>query len=293
MSLPSRLGCSTITFQHLPLDDALVDIAALGVTEIDLGALPGVCDHVPFGLDDTAIERVVGALAASGLRVRSVNGDIGDLNAPHADAAARTAHLERLLRLTAAAGAQALVLPAGALEHEPIESESADLERIAAALSTAGDAASAHGVELWVESLHFLRFSWGRERADALHARLDALGARVGVVLDVAHVTAAGDDLDDTIAAWGERIAHVHLRDAVRGDFSRRIGEGDVDFASAFRALDAVGYDGGFTLEQPSRAYVDDATTVAGGDRRAELAAVAERSLTRLRHAMTASAPER
>ena len=74
------------------------------------------------------------------------------------------------------------------------------------------------------------------------------------VVLDVAHVTAAGDDLAATIADWQGRIAHVHLRDAVRGDFSRRIGEGDVDFAAAFSALDEIGYSGGFALEQPSRA---------------------------------------
>lgn len=290
MSLPTRLGCSTITFQHLPLADALADIVALGVTEIDLGALPGVCDHVPFGLDDAAIERVVADIAASGLTVASVNGDIGDLNDPASDEEARAAHLDRLLRLTAAIGARALVLPCGALGHEPVESEQADLDRIAFALATAADAARGRGVELWIESLHFLRFSWGRERADALHARLDAAGASVGIVLDVAHVTAAGDDLARTIADWQGRIAHVHLRDAARGDFSRRIGEGEVDFPAAFRALDAVGYSGARVLEQPSRAYVDDATSAVEGDRRAELAHIADRSLTRLRDAMAASA---
>lgn len=291
MSLPSRLGCSTITFQHLSLAEALVDIAALGAAEVDLGALPGVCDHVPFELDDVAIDRVVADIAASTLTVRSVNGDIGDLNDPAADEAARAEHLDRLLRLTAAIGARALVLPCGALGHEPIESEERDLDRIAYALATAADAARGHGVELWIESLHFLRFSWGRARADALHARLDAAGARVGVVLDVAHVTAAGDDLEAAITDWQGRIAHVHLRDAVPGDFSRRIGEGEVDFAAAFHALDRVGYSGGFTLEQPSRAYVDDATSVVDGDHRAELARIADRSLTRLRDAMAASAP--
>ena len=46
-----RLGCSTISFRHLDLDEALSWIAALGFTSIDLGALPGVCDHVPYVLD--------------------------------------------------------------------------------------------------------------------------------------------------------------------------------------------------------------------------------------------------
>ena len=47
----SRLGCSTISFRHQPLPEALATIAGLGFTEIDLGALPGVCDHVPYVLD--------------------------------------------------------------------------------------------------------------------------------------------------------------------------------------------------------------------------------------------------
>ena len=37
----SRLGCSTISFRHLALDEALAQIAELGFPEIDLDALPG------------------------------------------------------------------------------------------------------------------------------------------------------------------------------------------------------------------------------------------------------------
>jgi len=36
----SRLGCSTISFRHLALDEAFAQIAELGFPEIDL-ALPG------------------------------------------------------------------------------------------------------------------------------------------------------------------------------------------------------------------------------------------------------------
>ena len=78
----TRLGCSTISFRHLPLPQALATIAELGFAEIDLGALPGVCDHVPYVLDAAAVADVAATVAASGLRVRSINGDIGDLNAP-------------------------------------------------------------------------------------------------------------------------------------------------------------------------------------------------------------------
>jgi hypothetical protein len=70
--------------------------------------------------------RSLPGLAASGLRVRSVNGDIGDFNDPDADEVVRAEHLDR----------------------------------IAYALATAADAARDHGVQLWLESLHILRFSW-------------------------------------------------------------------------------------------------------------------------------------
>jgi len=46
----ARLGCSTISFRHLPLPQGLATIGELGFAEIDLGALPGVCDHVPYVL---------------------------------------------------------------------------------------------------------------------------------------------------------------------------------------------------------------------------------------------------
>lgn len=265
--LPGRLGCSTISFQHLPLDEALVQIERLGFGEIDLGALPGVCDHVPFELDDAAIAQVAATLAAHDLRVRSVNGDVGDFNDPALDADAQAEHVARLVRLTAAIGADALVLPCGALGHEPIVDLDADLDRVATALARAAATASDHGVELWVESLHFLRLCFDRARADALHERLAGSGVRP--ILDVAHVVAAGDDLVDTIRAWGASIAHVHLRDALPGEFSRAIGDGDVDFPAAVRALGEVGYAGGFALELPSRAYVDDATGAMGDDARA------------------------
>ncbi|MGM1029013.1 MAG: sugar phosphate isomerase/epimerase family protein [Actinomycetota bacterium] len=265
--IPSRLGCSTISFQHLSLEDALVEIERLGFAEIDLGALPGVCDHVPFELDDAAIARVADTIAAHDLRVRSVNGDVGDFNDPDADLDAQADHVERLVRLTAAIGADALVLPCGSLGHEPIVDLETDLDRVATALARAAATASAHGVELWVESLHYLRLCFDRSRAEALHERL--VGSGVRPILDVAHVVAAGDGLVDTIRAWGDAIAHVHLRDAVAGEFSRAIGAGEVDFAAAIGALGDLGFDGGFALELPSRAYVDGATGAMSDEARA------------------------
>ena len=57
-SIDSRLGCSTIPSRAWTLPGALAEISGQGFGEIDLGALPGVCDHVPYVLDAAAVDAV-------------------------------------------------------------------------------------------------------------------------------------------------------------------------------------------------------------------------------------------
>ncbi|GAB4099574.1 sugar phosphate isomerase/epimerase [Sinomonas halotolerans] len=249
-----RLGCSSISFRHLSLREALATMAALGFEEIDLGALPGVCDHVPFALTAHDAGLVAEAVAAAGLRVRSVNGDIGDLNRPldSAGRAARDAHLDALLGLTRTVGAQALVLPCGALDPRPVRGLGEDLDLVADQLAAAGERAAESGVGLWTESLHFYRLCGTLDRALALADRL--AGTRVRHVVDLSHVVASGAAPEEAIAAlaWragGDGIAHVHLRDAVPGNINLSIGNGSVDFAGALAALRTAGFGGHFSLE--------------------------------------------
>jgi sugar phosphate isomerase/epimerase len=254
----SRLGCSSISFRHQDLPTALRTIAGLGFAEIDLGALPGVCDHVPYELDVDAVSAVAGDVAASGLWVRSVNGDIGDLNAvlDAGQQAARDRHLDALLALAAKTGAKALVLPCGAPGHDPVRSLGEDLDTVAAQLIRAADRAAEFGVELWTESLHFLRFCWNLERAELLAQRL--AGSAVGIVMDFSHIVAAGEDPLEYLARHEGRIAHVHLRDAVPGNINLSIGNGHADFAAGLRALSAQGYEGHFSLELETRDVTHD-----------------------------------
>ena len=257
MSISDRLGCSTISFRHLALTEALSVIGELGFAEIDLGALPGVCDHVPYVLDAAAVQGVSADVTSSGLRVRSVNADIGDLNAvlDSAQQAARADHLDRLLDLAAAIRASALVLPNGALAHEPVVDLATDIARVAAGLATAADRAADRGLELWVESLHILRLCHTIERARQLTDQLAGTG--VGVVLDFSHVVASGATPDDFIEQFGPVIRHVHLRDATPGNIHHSIGNGAVDFAAGFTTLEKAGYNGHFALELETRDVTD------------------------------------
>jgi sugar phosphate isomerase/epimerase len=257
MSISDRLGCSTISFRHLELPQALAVIEELGFGEIDLGALPGVCDHVPYVLDGAAVRRVSSQVRRSPMRVRSVNGDVGDLNAvlDRGQQQSRLDHLDRLLELTAEIGAVALVLPNGALSHQPLVDLETDVRRVAAELIAAAERASTHGLELWVESLHILRLCHSLRQTIALTEEL--AGTSVGVVMDFSHVVASGGHPEGFVALFGDRIRHVHCRDATLGNIHHSIGNGSVDFAAGIRALETSGFAGHYALELETRDVTD------------------------------------
>jgi sugar phosphate isomerase/epimerase len=260
---PGRVICSTITFRHQPLTDALRTISDLGFTGIDLGALPGVCDHVPYDLDTAAVRGVSDTVRASGLQVRSVNADVGDLNAPLdvTTRAARRTHTERLLDLCAGIGATALVLPNGRQDHAPIRDLDSDLELVAAELRTTAELAAARGLQLWVEAPHYFRLAHDLGTSLRLY---DLLPAEIGAVCDVSHIVASGSTPREFLARVGDRTRHVHLRDAspARGGkdgyIHHSIGNGEVDFADTVAALSELGYTGALALELETRDVTND-----------------------------------
>lgn len=249
---PDRVICSSITLRHLPLDEALTEIAGLGFTEIDLGALPGVCNHVPYELTAQAVEEVAETVRRSGLKVRSVNADVGDLNRPLEEqgAADRLTHVQRLIDLCLAIGSTGLVLPNGAQQHEPVVSLDEDLALVAAQLTGIGEQVAAAGLEVWVEAPHFFRLCYNLERAQALTARLPDT---IGLICDVSHIVASGSTPRDFVRVFGDQIRHVHLRDAGAGHIHHSIGNGQVDFVDTVAALSEIGYAGKFSLELETR----------------------------------------
>ena len=212
---------------------------------------------MPYVLDMAAVEDVARTVIASGLQVRSINGDIGDLNVPLADGprAGRRGHLDMLVALAVATDARALVLPCGAIDHTPVETLTTDVARVADELASAANVAASRGVHLWTESLHLHRLCWNLERAQLL---TDRLPANVGIVMDFSHVVASGGDPIEFVARFGKRIEHVHIRDAAPGDINLSVGRGTVDFRRGLKALADAGFAGHFSLELETRDITHD-----------------------------------
>ena len=83
-----------------------------------------------------------------------------------------------------------------------------------------------------------------------------ACGPNVGVLLDSWHWHHAGATLADILAAGRERIVHVHVNDArrqppeeVRDGDRLMPGEGVIDLAGFFRALQKAGYPDAVAVE--------------------------------------------
>ena len=83
----------------------------------------------------------------------------------------------------------------------------------------------------------------------------------LGVNLDPSHDVLAGNlDVGWIVKSWGNKIKHVHPKDAVGipvlGKFIfPLLGEGNVDWTSFFKALEEIGYDGYLSVEFESFKY--------------------------------------
>ncbi|WP_243789445.1 sugar phosphate isomerase/epimerase [Saccharopolyspora gloriosae] len=265
-----ELGCSTISFRQRTAADALAIIRDLGFDGIDLGGLPGVCDHIPTPLTGSP-EHLVDLVRRSGLRTWAINVDPGPLNDPALDEHDLLESGRALVELAASLDA-AMIVPCGAQHREPFADETTDLDRIAHGLRLLGALAAERGVRLLVEGLHHYRFCHTAERAGALLERVPVASA--GFVFDVSHVVAGGFDEVALAREFADRIEHVHFRDAEPGDINLSIGRGRADFAGVVRTLREHGYTGRYVLELETHDVADEDRPAAAAAARADIAAL-------------------
>jgi len=139
--------------------------------------------------------------------------------------------------------------------------------RIEAAFSQLLPAAEEAGVFLCVESVfgHTVRDYYTTRE---LFTRCPS--PALAINMDPSHYALVRNDIPWAVRQWGDRIKHVHLKDAAgragvhQQDFIfPLLGEGVVDWPAFLAALDDVGYDGFLTVEFESFTYY---RTVLEGD---------------------------
>ena len=76
----------------------------------------------------------------------------------------------------------------------------------------------------------------------------------ITVNYDIGNSAALGFDSDEELAAYGDRITDIHIKDRLLGGGPVTLGEGNADFAKFFDKLEEYDYQGPFIMQ----AYRDD-----------------------------------
>lgn len=194
------------------------------------------------------VERLAAALEANGVGVSAVVVD------PQADIADRGTHqtwlknVEDSAAVAARLRSQVLVATAG-LRAAGGPDDSEQLEVVADGLSRAAGIAAAHGVRIALEPLNDRVDHPGTLLTSSLLASqvIDRVDSKsLGILLDVYHSHAMGEDVVEIIRALGPRIFHVQVAD----DPGRNEpGTGHIDWVAVLAALEEVGYEGSIGLE--------------------------------------------
>lgn len=221
-----------------------------GAFELTVGVLPNV----------PAPERVLDAIAAAGYEGTELGplGYFGDGSALRERLASRGLELvgafvqpplgalDPILDAVAGTGAKAVLAEAGPRDGE------ADWDEI----QRATDLARSRGFEPTFHPHMGTRVQTPAE-IERLLERTD-----VGLLLDTGHLVAAGGEPAQALRDWGERVNHVHVKDARldvvrkaaswdeawRGGVFCELGTGDVDLTRFFAELE--GYSGWLVVEQ-------------------------------------------
>ena len=227
------------------LDYSLDDILRLAVS----------CkmDGIELRVDDRMLEEIKDAadwgarVREAGVKVCDIASSIFILDGNLTDKA------EAYVDLARDVGADAVRIFAGRMPESLDNVEICNLDDIASALRKLCEMAKDAGLQVWLET--HSEFSTGKRSRELA----DAVGMpNLKILWDVLHSIEFGESLDDSISAIGERLAHVHIKDARTPEGDAFVyplcdlGEGVFPIGELKEKLDGVSYDGYYSLEWES-----------------------------------------
>lgn len=254
------IACSTLVRSTRPLEEALRFIAQAGFRHVDVAALPGWAHVEPSEIAENASagsRNLNTLLQSSSLKPVAVNGGTEhQLTSLLPDQQEKNLKQARaLLHMSADIRAPVLVLQPGTRETDQKEWLQRAFEASAEVLSEIVQQAKRFRVTVAIEA-HSGSLAERYEDAIRFVTRVPGLK----LAFDPSHFIMNGMDLD------GARVllphtAHVHLRNAVRGDFQAGMNVGSLDFMHLFEMFDTAGYDRAISVE-----YLDNRGTDVTND---------------------------
>jgi len=290
--MPTITACSTLAFSLSNLETALVHISGYGFKKVELSdqvthskhfsaesadpyavkkllakySLEPVCANVAICIVNAEITGK--AVSPAGSRSSSETEEIQKAkqylshHRLHIAAEAEDFYriVTRLIDNAAIVGIPRVCVHTG--RRNEIENLDAEIEAAARVIDRAAEYARSQNIEVLVEMPHVWNIYYDVEKAKRVFALLKSDNA--GVLIDSTHWHTSGYDLEDYVSFLGDRLRHIHLRDAAGKDSSsgnyeleKTPGRGDVDFAYLGEILDKYNYRGEVTLETEYKNYKD------------------------------------
>jgi hydroxypyruvate isomerase len=257
-SLPYEVNCS-ILFTELPLLERPAAAKQAGFDAVECWW--PFAEAVP---SDNEVDRFIRSVTDAGVQLVGLNFFAGDM--PGGDRGlvswpAREAEFRDNVEVTVGIGERLGCRAFNALYGNRVEgTDPADQDDLAVEnLAIAGRAAARIGGTVLVEPVSGAPHYPLLTAADAVRV-IDRVESETGVdnlgfLCDLYHLAVNGDDLDQVIDTYGDRVAHVQIADAPGRN---EPGTGTLDLERYLGRLAAAGYGGWVGLEyKPSGASAD------------------------------------
>ena len=235
-----KIGCNTVLFASLPVEEALQHIAWAGFEAAELSCINNA-KHVWPDIDDAAVERVKEAAARLGLELVAMEA-VADLAKPD----------KREWFYSALALAKKLGVPLVSTGSGGPDSPEA-LEAVLKVLPEVAKEAERQGVKV---SLKAHVNAAVHDVETALAAVKAANSPWLGINYDATHLFREGEDILDAWDRLAPHVVHIHFRD-LKGGANKEIGppafqvpgKGTLDLPSLLERIVNSGYSGALDLE--------------------------------------------
>lgn len=268
----------TLGTPGLSLEEALVLFHRSGLDGAEILWLDGYPSAIPESDDGSAVELVKRVTERLGLFVGCLTPYPSDYNSLDLELRQRDLQrMKRCIQTAAELGCGRIRVYGGSYSTEEHRQHRSEMwASLVDALGELGTLAAQHGVVLCVEN----HFSTMTESAAETVALMEAVALdSVGILYDQANLTFTHqEDAAEAIELQRPWIKHVHVKDLEfidphrrlstssvshiqdedRVHYSRMIGDGVLDWSDIVRRLDAIGYDGAYSLEYEYRWNPDD-----------------------------------